>query len=197
MLYSFALLMKRIIVLSVIGLLVLSITAFTNKPLTISNPTTSAEVKTAEGGIQWLTVEEMEKAQKKENRKVVVDVYTDWCGWCKQMDKATFAGPKVAEYINKNFYAVKFNAEGYENIIFQDRVYKFVPSRKSHELAIEWMGGAMSYPTTVYLDEKLKLIGSVPGFFPAQSYTKVLQYFEEGVYKKKDISLEAYLSKAN
>jgi thioredoxin-related protein len=189
--------MKRIIALSVIGLMVLSITAFTNKPLTISNPTPSAKVKTAEGGIQWLTVEEMEKAQKKEKRKVVVDVYTDWCGWCKQMDKATFADPKVAEYINKNFYAVKFNAEGYENIIFQDRVYKFVPSRKSHELANEWMGGAMSYPTTVYLDEKLRLIGSVPGFFPAQTYTKVLQFFEEGVYKKKDISLEAYISKAN
>jgi thioredoxin-related protein len=188
--------MKNILALLVVIAVTLGTTAFVNQskvPNTEVNATSFSE----DESIKWLTVEEMEKAQKKEKRKVVVDVYTDWCSWCKKMDKATFADPTVAEYVNKNFYAVKFNAEGYENIIFQDRVYKFVPSRKSHELAIEWMGGAMSYPTTVYLDEKLRLIGSVPGFFPAQSYTKVLQYFEEGVYKKKDVSLEAYISKSN
>jgi len=168
--------MKNIIAFVVVVAVTFVTTAFVQQTKQSEIVASSATV-TEDVAIKWLTVEEMEKAQKKEKRKVVVDVYTDWCGWCKKRDKTTFADPKVAEYVNKNFYAVKFNAEGYENIIFQDRVYKFVPSRKSHELAIEWMGGAMSYPTTVYLDEKLRLIGSVPGFFPAQSYTKVIQYF--------------------
>jgi thioredoxin-related protein len=189
--------MKNILALLIVTLVIVGSSAFISKPTLKTETTQITTSEKTEGGIQWLTVEEMEKAQKKEKRKVVVDVYTDWCGWCKQMDKQTFADPKVAEYVNKNFYAVKFNAESYENIIFQDRVYKFVPSRKSHELAIEWMNGAMSYPTTVYLDEKLRLIGSVPGFFPAPSYAKVLQYFEDGIYKKKDVSLDAYINKAN
>jgi len=188
--------MKVTFSLLLISFLAFGIVAFSPKAKESHKNNVSATIS-EEAPIKWLTVEEMEIAQKKEKRKVFIDVYTDWCSWCKVMDKKTFSDPKVAAYVNKNYYAVKLNAEQFDNIIFKDRVYKFVSGRKSHELAIEFLNGEMSYPTTVYLDEKMRVIAKVPGFLPAEQFVKVLQYFEDGVYKNKEISLEAYLSKTN
>ena len=64
-----------------------------------------------EAQIKWMTFEQMQEAQKKQPRKVIIDMYTDWCGWCKRMDKNTFEHPVIAAYMNENFYAIKFNAE--------------------------------------------------------------------------------------
>ena len=66
----------------------------------------------AEGsGVKWLTFEEAVEKSKTEKRKIFIDVYTDWCGWCKVMDKNTFNDPEVAKLLNEKFYPVKFNAE--------------------------------------------------------------------------------------
>ena len=61
----------------------------------------SISVSHAQDEIQWLTWEEMQVMQKREARKVLIDVYTDWCGWCKRMDKAVFADPQWAEFAKK------------------------------------------------------------------------------------------------
>ena len=66
--------------------------------------------------IEWMTFGEAIEAQRKNPKKIIIDVYTDWCGPCKLMDKKTFQNPDVAAYISKHFYAVKFNAEGEEII---------------------------------------------------------------------------------
>src|SRR5436190_24321530 len=87
--------------------------------------------------INWITIQEAEKLSKKHPRKIVIDVYTDWCGWCKKMDKSTFADKNVATYVNKNFYAVKFNAETQEDIVLNGKTCRFDPNNKVNELAIE------------------------------------------------------------
>lgn len=148
----------------------------------------------AEAKINWMTIEQAAEASKKKPRKVIVDVYTDWCGWCKRMDKDTFDNPEVAKYVNENFYAVKFNAEGADNVIFRDKVYKFNPGYKSHDLAVEWLGGQMGYPTIVYLDEKHNKIAAVPGYFKADQMTKLLRYMKDEQYKK-NVKLQDYLEK--
>src|SRR5687768_17162922 len=92
-------------------------------------------------GIKWISMSKLNElatsnSWKKDKRKIVIDLYTDWCGWCKVMDAQTFADKKVAEYVNKNFYAVKFNAEMRDSLLFGDKYYKFLPSgsRGIHEL---------------------------------------------------------------
>lgn len=91
-------------------------------------------------------------SDEKDKKKIVVDIYTDWCGWCKRMDASTFQDPKVIKAINKNFYAVKFNAEQKEDINFKSKVYQFVPqgNRGYHSLAAEITQGRLSYPTFVF-----------------------------------------------
>ena len=85
----------------------------------------------AEAQINWLTWEEAQAKNQKEARKFIVDVYTQWCGWCKKMDKATFEQTEIFNYINANYYAVKFDAETRTDIQFKDKVYKYVKNRQS------------------------------------------------------------------
>ena len=91
--------------------------------------------------INWLSWEEAVSLSEKEQKKIFIDVYTDWCGWCKKMDANTFQHDKIARYINENYYAIKFNAEEKEAIELKGKVYKYIKSGKRgyHELAAEIM----------------------------------------------------------
>jgi thioredoxin-related protein len=134
--------------------------------------------------ISWISFEEAVKLNSKQPKKIVIDVYTDWCGWCKKMDKSTFSDANVVKYINENYYAVKLDAEGKTPINFKGQTFNFKPEYKSHELAIALLQGKMSYPTTVYMDEKMNLIQAVPGYMDAATFEQVVNYFGGDHYKK-------------
>ena len=78
--------------------------------------------------IKWLTIQEAYAATQKKPKKFVVDVYTDWCGWCKVMDRETFAKPAIVDYVNENYYAVKLNAEQTQDITLGKQTFKYVGS---------------------------------------------------------------------
>lgn len=73
--------------------------------------------------IKWMTMDEALKAQKKDPKPIFMDVYTDWCGPCKMLDKNTFHDAAIVEIVSKSYYAVKFNAEGNESITFKGTKY--------------------------------------------------------------------------
>ena len=79
-----------------------------------------------ENEIEWITIEEAMELHSKNPKYWIIDIYTDWCGWCKRMDATTFKDPYVTEEINKNYYAVKFNAEAKRDIVVGDKTYKKV-----------------------------------------------------------------------
>ncbi len=119
--------------------------------------------------IKWMTMNEALAAQKKNPKKIFMDVYTTWCGPCKMLDKNTFSDKEVIEYINKNYYAVKFNAEGTEKVDYQDFTYtnpNYDANRKgrnsqhlfAHALKVN------AYPTVVFFKENGDLIQAVPGY---------------------------------
>lgn len=140
--------------------------------------------------IQWMTFEEAVAMTKNEGntKKVFIDVYTDWCGWCKKMDKDTFQNPEVAQYMQENFYMVKFNAEGKEPIEFDGRTFEYVPSgrRGYHQLAAALLQNRLSYPTVVFLDENMKMLSPVPGYQKVQPFMQIAKYFGENIYKEQD-----------
>ncbi len=144
--------------------------------------------------VKWHTIEEAEALIKKEPRKIYIDMYTDWCGWCKVMDKKTFTNESIANHLNTNFYAVKFNAEGRDSVVFNNKTYKFVAqgSRGYHELAAALMQGKMSYPTSVFLDENLNLISPLPGYYPPEKLDPILDFIGNGHYKST--SYEQFLT---
>jgi thioredoxin-related protein len=139
-----------------------------------------------EGKIQWLTINEAYVRWKKEPRKFVLDVYTDWCGWCKVMDKSTFSDKIVADYVNRSFYAVKFNAEQKEDVMLGDKLFKYVDNGQGggyHQLAASLLNNQLSYPTIVFLDEKMGMIQPVPGYRNALDFHQLITYFN-GNYNK-------------
>ena len=135
--------------------------------------------------VRWYTLSEAIELNRMEPRKMMVDVYTDWCGWCKRMDAQTFSSVEVANYLNKNFYPVKFNAEMRDSLTLGDRTYYFVDQgrRGYHEVAAILTKGRLSYPTIVYLDEELRHIAVEPGFKTAEQLSEKLVYYHDEKYK--------------
>lgn len=139
--------------------------------------------------INWMSMNEALAAQKERPRKIFVDAYTTWCGPCKLLDKNTFSNKDVIAYINKHYYAVKFNAEGDEIINFKDKVFKnpnYDPERKGrnsvHEFAIAM--GVSAYPTMVFFDENAGFLSPVKGYLTPEKLEIFLKIFATDDYKK-------------
>lgn len=136
--------------------------------------------------INWITLEEADKLRQKEPRKILIDVYTDWCGWCKRMDATTFQDPSLVRYVNENYYAVKLDAEQEEPITVGGKTYEFDATygrRGVHEIAKELLQGKMSYPTVVFLDERMNMIQPLPGYRKADELQPILEYLATEAYK--------------
>jgi thioredoxin-related protein len=138
--------------------------------------------------LKWMNMEEAEAACKKNPRKLFVDVYTSWCGWCKKMDQSTFRDSLILKYAGEKFYAVKLNAETRDNIIFREKVFHFNEGTRANELAVMLLSGQMSYPSIVFLDEKLQPIQTHEGFADAAQFNVLLHYFGENAYRKKNLN---------
>ncbi len=135
--------------------------------------------------INWISIEDAEKLVKQNPKKIFVDVYTDWCGWCKRMDANTFSHSYIIDYINKNFYAVKLNAEQEESITFRGVEYVNENSgqrRSSHNFAKALLQGRMSYPSVAFFDEELNLITAIPGYRDPKAFEPLLVFFHEDVF---------------
>lgn len=139
--------------------------------------------------IEWLTWSEaIEKVNTDKNpKKLFVDVYTDWCGWCKKMDKDTFNNPKVAKYMQENFYMIKMDAEGKEDIVYKNKTFKYIPqgNRGYHELAAALLQGKLSFPTVIFLNENEEILSPVPGYQKPDEFLMIAKYFGDDIYKDK------------
>lgn len=136
--------------------------------------------------IKWYTFEEAIKLNKKKPKKIFIDVYTDWCGWCKKMDAETFTNPVVAKYINDNFYAVKFNAEQKEPVTFKGKEYKNLNPDKPkspHQLAIVLLKEELRYPSYAILDGENEWIFKFMGYKVTDDLMPILKYYGDDQYK--------------
>ncbi|TRX62181.1 DUF255 domain-containing protein [Fulvivirga sp. M361] len=144
------------------------------------------DIREEEGSaVNWLTFEEALEKSKTQKKKIFIDVYTDWCGWCKVMDKNTFGHPEIAQYLNENFYPVKLDGEQKEDIVFRDRTFKFVPSGRKgyHELAAALLNNKLSYPTVVFLDEDFNMIQPLPGYQKPDQFEKIVKFIGGNYFK--------------
>ena len=140
----------------------------------------------AQEKINWMSIEEAAERCAKEPKMVFIDVYTDWCGWCKRMDRSTFANPVIAKYMNEHFYAVKFDAETLDTITFQGQQYVgFVREdgkKGSHRLARTLLNGRMSYPSYVIMNEEMRALQVIPGYQNEKAFEPMMHFFGDKVY---------------
>lgn len=158
--------------------LVLSLSLVIITTLTFAQENPPAQ---SESGIKWMSWDEMIAAQQVERKKVFMDIYTDWCGWCKKMDASTFKDPSIVSYMNQNYYAVKLDAEMKEDIEFNN--YKFInpnpgQKRSTHQLAVSLLDGKLSYPSFVILDENVSRQHIIKGFQQPETLMGILLFFK-------------------
>lgn len=139
----------------------------------------------AQKDVNWITWQEAMVAAESNPKKLYVDIYTDWCHYCKKMDKTTFKDPEIVKYLNDNFYAVKFNAEQKDNITFNDTEFKYITGggRGVHELAYALLNGRLGYPAFVVLDEEFARILISPGFKEPEAVMMEMKFATEEKYK--------------
>ncbi|WP_062056724.1 thioredoxin family protein [Aquimarina longa] len=139
--------------------------------------------------IKWISMNDALKAQKKEPKKIFMDVYTNWCGPCKLLDKRTFHNKDVVSYVNDNYYAVKFDAEGVEEIKYNNFTYtnpNYNPDRKGRN-SQHFFANALKvtgYPSIVFFDEQANLIAPVTGYKTPQQLEIYLKMIHNNDYKK-------------
>lgn len=139
--------------------------------------------------INWVSFEEALELQKKTPKKIMMDVYTVWCGPCKMLDKNTFHNADVAEYVNENYYAVKFNGEGNEVVKYKDKTFtnpnykaEYAKRRNSaHELTRYFQ--ISGYPTVLFLDEKADVIFPSVGYINTAKLELYLKLFKNDDHK--------------
>lgn len=140
--------------------------------------------------INWLTFEEALALQKKNPKKIMMDVYTNWCGPCKMLDKNTFQNGDVAKYVNDNYYAVKFDAEGNEKINYKGNSYinkSYKPEMASRRNSVHDLTHALqvnAYPTIVFFDEKGDMIFPLRGYQEPGQLELYLKMFLKDKHKE-------------
>lgn len=139
--------------------------------------------------INWITFQEAVKLNKTAPKKIFIDVFTEWCGWCKRMDQTTFTDAAVVEYMNENYYAVKLDAEMSDTIVFSG--YTFINEggqngrKGTHQLAAALLQGRMSYPSYVFMDEKNQLLTVAPGYMETKDFLPILKYIGTNAYQNQ------------
>jgi thioredoxin-related protein len=136
--------------------------------------------------ITWMTVEEVQQKFKDNPKPIIIDLYTDWCYWCKVMDKKTYNNQNVISYINKHFYAVKINAETRETIVWGNKNYFYNPQNKINDFALYITNGDLGFPTTVIFSQIENPPAPIPGYMAPKEMESILKYFGDGFYKTQN-----------
>jgi len=139
------------------------------------------------GELKWTNYTDGMKQAAAANKKVLVDVYTDWCGWCKKMEKDTYSDESVKNYLMENYILVKLNAESDTKEFVGDEEYSQADIARAYHVN--------GYPTTIFLTSNGESITSVPGYMKPDEFMKVLKYIGEDYYKK--MGYQDYLNSQN
>lgn len=152
-----------------------------SKPKTPARVQAKASTAVSDKEIHWISLDELQQRMKAAPRKVYIDVYTPWCGWCKVMDQKTFTNPNVIKYINEHYYAVKFNAEQTDSVHFMGGHYGL--EGRTNQFAVQLLRGQLSYPTTVIMEENFQNPQLIPGYQDVKNIEPILKYLAENHYK--------------
>lgn len=150
--------------------------------------------------ITWLSFEEAINQQSIKPKKILIDFYAKDCAPCQEMASQTFEDPAIINLINDHFYAVKYKADGDENVKYlgKDFSQNYISSNKSTKLnQFTQFMNVSSIPSTVFLDESAQPIINLNGFITAKELHAYLTmiYTEEYKKVKSRSEWEAYTRK--
>jgi thioredoxin-related protein len=120
--------------------------------------------------IKWMDFNQGYELAKKKNKIMLVDVYTEWCGWCKRMDKDAYAKPEIAELVGKDFIAIKFNPE-VEGVTYNFEGKSYTGPQLAQVISNNQIN---VYPTTIFMNPKAKTSEIMVGYKNAEQLKPIL-----------------------
>ncbi len=130
----------------------------------------------AKAELKWQPFEQGFAEAQKNDKKVMLDVYTDWCGWCKRLDRDVYSDKRVVSYLNKHYVVVKLNAEDTTKVSYKDKT--------TSKVQLAGGFGVRGYPTIIFFGSNGDPINSLPGYVDADKFLTVVKYIGEDYYKK-------------
>jgi thioredoxin-related protein len=138
-------------------------------------------------GVAWRSWDRGLEEARAAGRPVLVDVYTDWCGWCRRMDADVYTRPEVLDYLSRKFVTIKLDAEAQDAARYDGRSFT------SRSLAARF--GVSSYPTTIFLRPAGDHLVNVPGYVDADRFLLLLQYIGDG-HMDRGVSFQDFAKQA-
>ncbi|NRB51383.1 MAG: thioredoxin family protein [Saprospiraceae bacterium] len=141
---------------------------------------TSLRAQDKDPAVHWISFEALEDSLAVKPKKVFIDFYTDWCTYCRKMDKEVFTKPEVIDVLNEEYYAVRFNAETDSTIIFSgqqlinDQVGKSRTPIHQIAQALAFREGSFVAPTLVFLDETFAVTSRYFAYMNSKKLLKAL-----------------------
>ncbi len=177
--------MKKLFCLALVALLAVG------GAMAQKNTAATSDASVNRGGkrqIEWTTIENASKM--KDNTKLYfVDFYTNWCGWCKRMDKDVFTDSTVIKLMSRFYVPVKFNAEGNSEFVWKGTKYVGTPVPPNgrptlHSFTRSMLGSQLGFPSFVIYSKNQSTLNIIQGYQPAEDLVKILWYFASGDYNK-------------
>jgi len=156
-------------------------------PLMFASPSgvfSQKKATPAKTELRWTNLETAMKNAAEQDKPVMVDVYTDWCGWCKKMDKDVFNHPDVAEALDRMFTLAKVNGESRESVTYKNQ--------KTDGFGIVQGFGIRGYPALIFLDSKGDMLTLIPGYVDAENFLPIVEFLGGKHYEKME--WEQYLA---
>ncbi len=135
----------------------------------------------------WHTFDEGMALARVQNKQVLIDVYTDWCGWCKVMDQKTYTHPDISRYLNEKFILIRLNPETDGPVTYRGKQY----SASSFAQGI----GVNGYPATAFFESGDQMITMVPGYIEASEFLNIIRFIGEKKYN--DMTFEDFLKESS
>jgi thioredoxin-related protein len=116
------------------------------------------------------------------NKKVLVYIKTEWCGFCKLMEEHALADSAVITYINQKYEAVKLDAMRRRPTSFRGTRFEYDERRHVNELAYLLLNKQMQYPGWVIMNRHAHILSPITGYMQTQDFLKALQYYGDNIY---------------